>query len=116
MIFFLLDHHQLAQVPEWEKLNLLPGEANIIFEGTYVGKSFIDPKATADTLNITVGHDKRVIVKREKLVDFSSVKFLGNNKLQKFTYEITVKNNKNETVNLLLKDQQTEGIFHLSEK
>jgi Domain of unknown function (DUF4139) len=56
-------------------------------------------------LNLTVGHDKRVVIKREKLVDYSSVKFLGNNKLQKFTYEITVKNNKNEAVNLLLKDQ-----------
>lgn len=99
------DAYLIAEVPDWEKLNLLPGEANIIFEGTYVGKSFIDPKATADTLNLTVGHDKRVVIKREKLVDFSSVKFLGSNKLQKFGYEITIKNNKNETVNLLLKDQ-----------
>jgi Domain of unknown function (DUF4139)/TonB-dependent Receptor Plug Domain len=43
------DAYLLAEVPQWEKLNLLPGEANIIFENTYVGKSFIDPKATADT-------------------------------------------------------------------
>src|SRR6185369_13219002 len=57
------------------------------------------------TLNLTLGHDKRVVIKREKLTDFSSVKFLGTNKLQKFTYEITVKNNKNEQVDLLLKDQ-----------
>lgn len=99
------DAYLLAEVPDWEKLNLLPGDANIIFEGTYVGKSFIDPNSTSDTLNLTLGKDKRVIVKREKLIDFSSIKFLGSNKLQKFTYEITVKNNKNETVNMLLKDQ-----------
>ena len=99
------DAYLIAKVPAWEKLNLLPGEANIIFEGTYVGKSFIDPKATLDTLNLTVGHDKRVVIKREKLVDYSSIKFLGNNKVQKFVYEITVKNNKSEAVNLLLKDQ-----------
>ena len=80
----------LAEISDWEKLNLLPGEANIIFEGTYVGKSFIDPATTNDTLNLTLGKDKRVIVKREKLVDFSSVKFLGSNKLQTFTYELTV--------------------------
>ncbi|CAN5264213.1 DUF4139 domain-containing protein [soil metagenome] len=95
----------MAQVPDWEKLNLLQGEANIILEGTYVGKTVIDPNATTDTLNLTLGQDKRVVIKREKLTDFSSVKFLGSNKLQKFTYEITVKNNKNETINLLLKDQ-----------
>jgi TonB-dependent SusC/RagA subfamily outer membrane receptor len=99
------DAYLLAEVPEWEKLNLLPGDANIIFEGTYVGKSFIDPNSTSDTLNLTLGRDKRVVVKKEKMVDYSSVKFLGSNKLQKITYEITVKNNKKDTVRMLLKDQ-----------
>ena len=95
----------LAEIADWEKLNLLPGEANIIFEGTYIGKSFIDPSSTQDTLNLTMGRDKRVIVKREKLVDFSSVKFLGANKKQVFTYEITVKNNKKDSIDILVKDQ-----------
>ncbi|MCW3119202.1 MAG: mucoidy inhibitor MuiA family protein [Chitinophagaceae bacterium] len=99
------DAYLLAEVADWEKLNLLPGDANIIFEGTYVGKSFIDPNSTFDTLNLTLGRDKRVVVKKEKLVDYSSVKFLGSNKLQKITYEITVKNNKQDTVRMLLKDQ-----------
>jgi hypothetical protein len=99
------DAYLLAEVPDWQKLNLLPGDANIIFEGTYVGKSFIDPNSTFDTLNLTLGHDKRVVVKKEKLVDYSSVKFLGSNKLQKFTYEITVRNNKKDSVRMLLKDQ-----------
>jgi uncharacterized protein (TIGR02231 family) len=99
------DAYLLAEVPDWEKLNLLPGDANIILEGTYIGKSFIDPNSVLDTLNLTIGRDKRVVVKKEKLVDYSSVKFLGSNKLQKITYEITVKNNKKDTVNLLSKDQ-----------
>jgi uncharacterized protein (TIGR02231 family) len=99
------DAYLLAEVSEWEKLNMLPGEANIIFEGNYVGKSFIDPNSTSDTLHLTLGKDKRVVVKKEKLEDFSSVKFLGNNKKQVFTYEITVKNNKKEKLQMLLKDQ-----------
>ena len=99
------DAYLLAAVSEWEKLNLLPGDASIIFEGTYVGRSFIDPNSTLDTLNLTLGRDKRVVVKKEKLVDYSSVKFLGSNKLQKITYEITAKNNKQDTVRILLKDQ-----------
>lgn len=99
------DAYLLADVADWEKLNLLPGEANIIFEGTYVGKSFIDPNSTADTMNLTLGRDKRVVVKREKMADYSSVKSLGNNKLQKITYELTIKNNKKDTVRMLLKDQ-----------
>ncbi len=99
------DSYLLAEVADWEKLNLMPGEANIIFEGTYVGKSFIDPNSTQDTLNLTLGRDKRVVVKKEKLADFSSVKFLGSNKLQKITYELNVKNNKKDTVRMMLKDQ-----------
>ncbi len=95
----------MAYVTEWQQLSLLPGNANIILEGTYVGKTYIDPNSTLDTLSFTLGKDKRVAVKREKLADYSSVKFLGTNKLQKFTYEITVKNNKKEPVELLLKDQ-----------
>lgn len=99
------DAFLLTQISEWEKLNLLAGEANIIFEGIYVGKSFIDPNSTNDTLNLTLGKDKRVVVKREKLADFSSVKFLGSNKLQIITYELTVKNNKKDPISFVLKDQ-----------
>ncbi|MFN8252254.1 MAG: DUF4139 domain-containing protein [Ferruginibacter sp.] len=99
------DAFLLAEVPDWEGLNLLPGEANIMFEGTYIGKSFIDPSSTQDTINLTMGRDKRVVIKREKLKDYSSVKFLGASKKQVFTYELTVKNNKKDAVNMLLKDQ-----------
>ncbi len=99
------DAYLLGELADWEKLNLLPGEANIIFEGTYIGKSYIDPNSTMDTLNLTLGKDKRIVVKKEKLKDFSSVKFLGSNKKQLFTYELTVKNNKKEAIQMLLKDQ-----------
>jgi TonB-dependent SusC/RagA subfamily outer membrane receptor len=95
----------LAEVSDWEELNLLPGEANIMFEGTYIGKTYIDPNSTQDTLNFTLGRDKRVVVKREKSKDYSSIKFFGANKKQVFTYDITVKNNKKEKVDMILKDQ-----------
>lgn len=99
------DAFLLAEVTDWQSLNLLPGEANIIFEGTYIGKSFIDPFSLNDTLNLTLGVDKRVVIKKEKLTDFSSVKFLGSNKIQTITYELTVKNNKSEPINIIIKDQ-----------
>ena len=46
------DPYLLAEIADWEKLNLLPSDANIIVEGTYVGKSFIDPNSTTDTLTL----------------------------------------------------------------
>ncbi|THU40088.1 mucoidy inhibitor MuiA family protein [Niastella caeni] len=99
------DAYLLGEIVDWEALNLLPGEANIIFEGTYIGKTTIDAGSVQDTLNLTLGRDKRVVVNREKLNDFSSVKFLGTNKKQTFTYEITVRNNKKEAVQVELQDQ-----------
>ena len=99
------DAFLLAEINNWEELNLLPGEANIIMDNVYLGKSFIDPNTTMDTLNISMGRDKRLSTKRLLMKENSKTKFIGNNKVETFTYEITLKNNKKEAVNVLLKDQ-----------
>ncbi len=95
----------LAEVADWQNLDLLPGDANIIMDDTYLGKSSIDPNTTADTLNLSLGRDKRVAVKRSLVKEQSSLKTSGKDAKQVFTYEILVKNNKVSDVNLLLKDQ-----------
>ena len=95
----------LAEISDYSKYNLLQGEANIIFEGMYVGKTFINPNQTSDTLNLSMGRDKKISIKREKVVDKSGTKFLSSKKEQTFTYDITIRNNKKEAVELLLKDQ-----------
>jgi len=71
----------------------------------YVGKTFIEPNQTSDTLNLSMGRDKKVSIKREKVADKSGTKFLSSKKEQTFTYDITIRNNKKEAVELLLKDQ-----------
>jgi len=95
----------LAEITDYSKYNLLKGEANIIFEGMYVGKTTINPSQTSDTLNLSMGRDKKISIKREKVADKSGTKFLSSKKEQTFTYDITVRNNKKETAQLLLKDQ-----------
>jgi len=95
----------LAEVADWQNLDLLPGDANIIMDDTYLGKSSIDPNTTADTLNLSLGRDKRVAVKRSLVKEQSSLKTSGKDAKQVFTYEILVKNNKVSDVNLSLKDQ-----------
>jgi uncharacterized protein (TIGR02231 family) len=95
----------LAEINEYSKYNLLPCEANIIFEGLYVGKTVINPNQTSDTLNLSMGRDKKISIKREKVVDKSGTRFLSSKKEQTFTYDITVRNNKKEAADILLKDQ-----------
>lgn len=99
------DAFLMAEITNYDKLNLLPGEANIIFENSYVGKSFINPNATTDTLNLSMGRDKKITIKREKIAEQTGIKFIGSSKKQTFTYEIRLRNGKKEAVNLLLKDQ-----------
>lgn len=99
------DAYLLAEIADWQKLDLLPGSANIIMDNTYLGKSYIDPNSTADTLNLSLGKDKRVAIKCSVVKDYTSSKTSGNFTKQTFTYEITVKNNKTTQVDLLLKDQ-----------
>jgi len=95
----------LAEISDWQNLNLLSGKANITYDGTYVGESYIDANSTHAKLSLTLGTDKRVAVKREKMQDYSSTKFLGNDVKQVFTYKLTVKNNQTKAVKMVLKDQ-----------
>jgi len=99
------DAFLLARIGDYSQYNLLPGEANIIFENMYVGKTMLNANQTADSLNLSMGRDRKISVKREKLEDKSGTKFLSSKKEQTFTYEITVRNNKKEAISLMLKDQ-----------
>jgi uncharacterized protein (TIGR02231 family) len=99
------DAFLLARVTDWESLNLLPGAVQIFFEGTYVTESYIDPNFTRDTLDFSLGRDKKVVIERERLKDFSKVKTIGFNRQKTFAYEIKVRNTKAEAVNIVLEDQ-----------
>lgn len=95
----------IANITNWEKYNLLDGEVNIFFEGTYVGKSLLDLRQVADTLQISLGSDKQVSVKREKVKNFTTKQFIGNKKEETKSWKITVQNNKKQTINMLVFDQ-----------
>ncbi len=99
------DAFLIANAVGWEEFNLLPGEANIFFEGTFVGKSFIDPNSIKDTLSISLGRDKRIVVKREKLKDYSSKKLIGTNQRAAYAFEISVRNTKADPIRIKVEDQ-----------
>jgi hypothetical protein len=94
-----------AKIVDWQELNLLPGETNLFFEGTYLGKSLLDVTKAGDTLNISLGKDKAVVVKRTLLKDYSSKRFIGSNKTDTRQYEIVVRNNKAQAVSIIIEDQ-----------
>lgn len=99
------DAFLIANISDWEKYNLLEGEANIFFENTYVGKTLLDIRYATDTLQISLGRDKNVSVKREKVKDFSTKQFIGNRKEESRAWSIVVKNNKTQKIDMLIFDQ-----------
>jgi hypothetical protein len=94
-----------AQVTGWEKLNLLSGESNIYFDGTYIGKSYIDVNSTKDTLSFSFGKDAKVIVERTKVKDKSSNKVFGSRQKYDVTWEIRMRNNGGASIPIIVKDQ-----------
>ncbi|MBI3483100.1 MAG: mucoidy inhibitor MuiA family protein [Bacteroidetes bacterium] len=99
------DAFLLAKAIGWEELSLLPAEANIFFEGTFTGKSFIDPNNIKDTLSLSLGRDKRIVVKREKLKELTSRKFIGTTQKESYAWEISVRNTKSESIRISIEDQ-----------
>jgi hypothetical protein len=99
------DAFLIAGIVDWEKYNLLEGEANIFFEDTYIGKTLLDVRYASDTLDISLGRDKNVSVNREKVKDFITKQFLGVKKEETRDWLITVKNNKSQVINMVLLDQ-----------
>ena len=99
------DAFLIANITNWEKYNLLEGEANIFFEGTYIGKTLLDVRYASDTLQVSLGRDKNVNVKREKVNEFISKKFIGSKKEESRGWDIDVKNNKSQQINMLIYDQ-----------
>ncbi len=95
----------LAGITQWEDLNILAGEVNIYYDGAYVGKSSITPEATSDTLNFSLGMDKKIVVKRTRTKDFSSSKWIGSTRTQTFGWVITLHNSQNDSLTMDVYDQ-----------
>ncbi|WP_421804144.1 mucoidy inhibitor MuiA family protein [Flagellimonas sp.] len=94
-----------ASFKDWEQHQLLPGEANIYFEGTYAGKTVIDPYTTKKEMILSLGIENNITVTRQQDRDFKSKPFVGNNRIIDRKYLLNVKNNKTTPINLKLVDR-----------
>lgn len=99
------DAFLVASITGWEKLNLLPGAANVYLENSYVGESFVNPAVTTDTLQLSFGRDKRIVIKRERVKDMNTIKFIGGNTEKEFLFETTIRNTKKDNITITIEDQ-----------
>lgn len=95
----------VADATDWQKLNLMEGEANVFFDNSFVGKSILDPNVSSDTLHFSLGRDQSIRVQRTKVNERSTRRFFGSSQEQTMTWRITVKNMRQETVSITVFDQ-----------
>jgi uncharacterized protein (TIGR02231 family) len=94
-----------GNITDWAEQNLIGGEATLYFENTFVGKSYLNVNQLKDTLTVSLGNDNSILVKREKRKDFTSRKVLGSNKTETYSFLITVRNNKTNSIRITVNDQ-----------
>ncbi len=95
----------IAEIANWEALELLSAPANITYDGTWIGETWIDASSTRELLTLTLGTDKRVSVTRELAREFSSTRTVGGTTERTFAWRITVRNNQTRPVAIVLKEQ-----------
>jgi len=100
-----LDAFLTARLTNWDEYNFLEGQASLFFEGKYIGKTILDTRNTSDTLTLSLGRDRNVVVTREKVKEYSSSQFVGSNRKSLFAYEISVRNKKAYPIDIRIEDQ-----------
>lgn len=100
-----------AEIRGWEQLNLQSGKSGIYYQGTFTGESYLDTDVAADTLKLSLGRDKGIVIQRQSNKEMIDKQFFGSTITETIGWDITVKNNKTTTVKVVVEDQ-----FPISEK
>jgi hypothetical protein len=94
-----------AKIINWQDYDLQSGEANLYFEGTYLGKTYVDLSTVGDTLSLSLGKDNSVSISRKLVKEYSSKKLLGSNRSENKQYEMIARNTKKVPVTIVVQDQ-----------
>lgn len=95
----------IAKIHDWKKAELADGVAKLFMENSYVGESRLNTGQYQDTLQLSFGVDHNVIVKRERVENYSEKTIIGSNRRENASYKITVRNNKSYPINIMIADQ-----------
>ena len=93
-----------AMVSDWENYNLLSGATSLYFEGTFLGNAHLDVESLQDTISLSLGRDKNILIRRSLQKDYSKKQFIGNKKMESKAIEIEIRNKKKQPINLIVED------------
>lgn len=94
-----------AVLPNWEDAITLSGEASIYYDGSYIGTTNLTSGSVEDTMQLSLGIDKNITIKRQKVKDKCYDKVLNDDQVHQYTYEINLKNSRSNKIEIELEDQ-----------
>jgi len=94
-----------AGMVDWESLNLLDGKANIYFGNMFTGETYISRSQITDTLSVSLGRDENITIERKKRTELTSTRMIGTNRVDTRSFLISVRNNRENAINLVITDQ-----------
>ena len=94
----------IAEIVDYGQYQLQAGNANVFNEDTFIGTVNIASGGVTDTLQISLGIDQSISVERIGR-DFSEKKWLGTDLKERYEFDISLRNNKSELIDVVLLDQ-----------
>lgn len=95
----------IAEVGDWEEIDLLTGEANVYFDNTFISTTTIFPQETDQKLRLSLGRDQQITIERNQPEKMSSKSFFGGTQIVEKAYKIKLKNNKNRDISLRVQER-----------
>ena len=95
----------VAEMLKIDDLQLIPSKANIFFDGSYIGETYIDPTTMNDTLYLSLGKDPNISISRRLLSSKCKEKSIGDKIEKTLAYTIEIKNMKSSPVEVVIQDQ-----------
>lgn len=95
-----------ALMPQWEDLELMDASGKIYLENNYINDTYISSSNTEDTLNLSIGQDKRVAVDRKIAKTKPEKTGLLSNTIETIvTITLSIKNNNQTPIDINVVDQ-----------
>ncbi len=95
----------VAEMLKIDDLQLIPSKANIFFDGSYIGETYIDPTTMNDTLYLSLGKDPNISISRRLLSSKCKEKSIGDKIEKTLAYTIEIKNMKSSPIEVVIQDQ-----------
>jgi hypothetical protein len=94
-----------AYIPDWRKHDLLSGEVALSMGGQYLGTTRIDARSMKDSLEIPMGRDQQILIRRETIRNEQSKSIFGGNMTEERSFAIHLKNEKESAISMEVIDQ-----------